>query len=235
MNILEAYIKFFNGIVIYISGLSGCGKTELVNNISLDFKLKVIDQKIYYKDPVKKTLSNGETVDTYDDDQTIDWDKMNKDIEKAKTKGVIVNGVALLKDKLPPADYHLHVSVGKQKCLDVRRNYLTRHKDKYGLEFEKIGTETERLKMLEISYPYYLDSIKRSVINKFINANELTNNQIYDIAFEKLIDFIDHKVYKKPHETEKKHKRPKKLIKDEIKEEIKEETKEETKEEMKVV
>jgi uridine kinase len=48
MNIVEAYIKFNKGLIIVVSGISGCGKTTLARDIERDFNLKLIDQYDYY-------------------------------------------------------------------------------------------------------------------------------------------------------------------------------------------
>ena len=49
MNYIEAYIKFKGQLVVFISGLSGCGKTKISKKISNSFKIKLIDQNKYYK------------------------------------------------------------------------------------------------------------------------------------------------------------------------------------------
>jgi uridine kinase len=42
MNVAEVYNKYNTQLIIIISGLSGSGKTELANNISKLFKIKMI-------------------------------------------------------------------------------------------------------------------------------------------------------------------------------------------------
>ena len=199
MNIVQAYIKLNKGLLIFISGLSGCGRTTISRNISDDFNIPILYQIDYYKKDFKleKKLSNNITIKVWDSDDAIDWDKMNKDINRLKKNGLIVNGAYLPTDKIKiKPDCHIHISIKKNICLDRRRDFITKHKDKYKKEFKLIGTDTERLKMSKITFPYYLEIMKRSKFDKFIDGNDLTDEQIYDKTFDYLIQFIEKNIYK---------------------------------------
>ena len=195
MNIVEAYIKFKKQLLIFISGLPGCGKMELAKNISADFNIEIIDQFNYYKKDysVTTTLPDGtELINWYTDD-AIDWDKFNKNINEMKEKGLIVVGISFPSDKIEATpDHHIHLNISKQLCMEKRTEFLNKHKDeeKYKEDLELIGTQTEKLKMNQLIFPYYLEAIKNAKINKFININELNENQTYDIAFDLLLDMI---------------------------------------------
>jgi hypothetical protein len=198
MNIVEAYIKFNKQLVIFVSGISGCGKTALAKNISKDFKLPLIDQFDYYKKDydVKSVLSDETELINWDSDDAMDWTKLNEDIEKQKTTGIIVTGFALTNKITVKPDYHIHVSMSKQNCIERRQEFLKKYQDKYPTDFKLVGTPTEKLKMNKFTYPYYLGILKESTITKFLNANELNDDGIYDNAFTVLIKFIEDAVYK---------------------------------------
>ncbi len=57
-----------------------------------------------------------------------------------------------------------------------------------------MGTETDILKFTKLIYPYYEESTKRSTINKFLNANNLNNDEIYNSVFDLIIDQIQRKL-----------------------------------------
>jgi len=198
MNIVEAYIKFKGQLLIFISGLPGCGKLTLAKKIASDFKLKLIDQFDYYKKDydVKVTLPDGTIIINWYTDDAVDWDKFNKDLNEFKKTGLIVVGFSLPEDKIKTeVDFHMHLNISKQVCMDKRKVFLEKHKDKYEEEYKLIGTPIEKLKMNQLIYPYYLESTKKSKINKFINMTMMTDEQVYDDAFDKILTFINEYLY----------------------------------------
>ena len=195
MNIVEAYIKFKGQLLIFISGLPGCGKLELAKNISEDFKLKIIDQYNYYIQNYSETikLPDGTEVINWYTDDAIDWDKFNQDIDEMKGDGLIVIGISFPEDKITSKpDYHIHLNISKQACVERRKMFLEKHKDdeKYTEDYNLMGSVVEKLKMNQLIFPYYLESIKKAKINKFLNINEMNNDAVYDAAFDALIDMI---------------------------------------------
>ena len=197
MNIVEAYIKFKGQLLIFVSGLSGCGKLALGKSIEKDFKLKLIDQFDYYKKDYDVTVSlpDGTKLINWYSDDAVDWDKLNDDIDKSKLKGLVVVGFSLPENKVRVPDYHFHLNAPKQLCVEKRKTFLENNKEKHEEEYKLIGTQTEKLKMNQLIFPYYLESIKNSKINKFINIKQgddkfLTEDEIYDEAYDILINFI---------------------------------------------
>ncbi len=193
MNVIEAYTKFNGQLVIFITGISGCGKTTLGKVLSHNFKLPLIEQMNYYKKgyDVKAQLPDGSSVVNLFTDDAVDWTALNNDINEKKSTGVIVTGIALPKDKMDMTiDYHIHLSISKKECLERKQQYLKKHKEQYPEEYKLIGTAAEKLKMNQLIFPYYLESVKRSHVNKFLNINELSDDNIYGIAFDNIIEFI---------------------------------------------
>ena len=208
MNIVEAYTKFNGQLVIFISGLSGCGKTSLAKKISDKFNLELIDQYDYHKKNYDKTITLIDETEhiNWSSDDSFDWDRLNKDINKNKKDGVVVTGNALVDDKIETKpDYHIHVSISKKVCMIKRRIFLEKNKEKYKEDYQYIDTKTESLKMNKMIYPYYLETKERSKISKYINANELTSDQIWDEAWNILIEFFQDNVQIVYEQWKKKH------------------------------
>ena len=110
-----------------------------------------------------------------------------------KGDGLLVIGISFPEDKIESKpDYHIHLNISKQACVERRKMFLEKHKDEenYGEDYKLIGSVTEKLKMNQLIFPYYLESIKKAKINKFININEMNNDVVYDTAFDALIDMI---------------------------------------------
>jgi len=201
MNVIEAYIKFQNRLVIFISGLSGCKKTQLTQKLANNLNINHIDQSKYYKSEEEYnktyTLPDGTDIINWNTDDAIDWDKLNNDIKKimesnkGTMKGLIVSGFSLPEDKLLIIpDYHIHLSISKQKCLNLRINNLMKQKEKNPSKYENIDETIEKLEMNQLIFPYYLEVVKRSKINKFINITELKEQKIYDLVFDTIIEFV---------------------------------------------
>lgn len=199
MNIIDAYIKYTSQLIFFISGFSGTKKSKLAELLSRDTKLKLISLKDYYlKDKGEKiTLQNNKEITSYDNINVIDWKKLVDDIKKYKDKGLIVDGEFFPTSKLENLhiDYHLHIKLSKQNLLKKRIEF-NKEKDK------NYDEETETLIMNQITYPFYLDIIQKSHINKFINGNEIIEeykddeyiNKIYDIVFDIFVKFITDKL-----------------------------------------
>lgn len=199
MNIVDAYIKFKGQLLIFVSGLSGCGKTYVAKNIARDLKIKIIDQFDYYKkDYVNKiTLQDGTEINNWYTDDAIDWDLLNDDINQFKKDGLVVSGFALKEDNISSNDdFHIHLNITKQNCIARRKEYLEKNKDKYKTEYENVDSPIEKLKMNQLIYPYYIESTKLSKINKFINMNNLSEKEAYDETFNSIIKLISEFLYK---------------------------------------
>ena len=195
MNIVDAYIKFKGQLVIFITGMPGCGKTLVAKRLSRDFKINLFNQSDYYKKDFNLTISlpDGSKVVNLYTDEAIDWTRLNQDILDVKNRsgGVVLYGFALPRDKFSfEVDFHVHLGINKQNCLKRRHDFLQKNKEQYPEDYKLINSKIEKLKLNQLIYPYYLESIKKSKINKFIDINELNEEQIYDVVFDTLIKFI---------------------------------------------
>lgn len=199
MNIVEAYIKFNQQLLILISGLPECGKLSLGKKISRDFKIKLINQFQYYKKDYDKTikLQDGTAIIDWYTDDSLDWNRFNEDINKYKKNGLVVVGFSMPDDKIKSqVDFHIHLTISKHACIEKRKLFLKENEESHKEEFDLIGSQTEKLIMNQLIYPYYLESIKKSTINKFINLNNKDDEQAYDETFDYLINQIEGYLYK---------------------------------------
>lgn len=190
MNIVEAYIKFNGSLIILISGLSGSGKTKLAKNIERDFKIRMIDIESYCKKDFNKTvdLPGGQTMTDWDDINSFDWEKINKLIDESKSSGVVVCGPYFTTDT--PGDFHIHIKIQKQALIEARKAYIQENLEKY-----KDLDGLESVIVNQVTYPHYLEYLKTSKIDKFINAKDMTLDQIYDetasFLFFKIEQYLD--------------------------------------------
>lgn len=198
MNIVEAYIKFNKQLIILISGLSGSKKTKIASDIKQDFNIKKIDIESYCvkNNDVTVKLSNDIVVTDWDHVDTYNWDDINDEINRHKSDGVVICGPYFPLDKLKfESDFHIHIKISKQQLIEKRREYIKNNPEKCKELLSFVDTPTETLIINTITYPHYLKYLKESKIDKFVNANELTENQIYDqtvdFLFFKIQEYLD--------------------------------------------
>lgn len=210
MNVVEAYIKFNGQLVIYVAGLSGCGKTQLAEKIRKNFRIHMIKQIDYYKKDydTKITLPNGTSIINWYTDEAFDWERLNRDIDTVKSEGVVVVGIALSDDRMTiRPNYFILLKIPKKVSIEKRKEYITKHKEKYPEEYKQL--DLEKLKMNSLIFPYYLDAVKRSTINKYIGVAEKTPDEIWDEVWDLLIGmlqkFLDEFNKRKYFEWKKKH------------------------------
>lgn len=190
MNIVEAYIKFNGSLIILISGLSGSGKTKIAKNIERDFKIYMIDAESHCKKDFEKKveLPGGKTIVDWDDINSFDWEKINLLINDNKSKGVVVCGPYFTTDIL--ADFHVHIKIQKQSLIEARKAYIQENPEKY-----KDLDGLESVIVNQVTYPHYLEYLKTSKIDKFINAKDMTPETIYDetvnFLFFKIQQYLD--------------------------------------------
>lgn len=213
MNIVEAYVKFNDQMIIIITGISGCGKSALAKNISNLFKMQRLDQHNYYKKDwdKKETLADGTEIIDYDTDDAIDWERYNDDINKLKEKGVIVSGVSHPSERLKfKPDYHIHLNISKQACIDRRKEFFTKNKEEYPEDSELLEKPAEKLKFNRFTFPYYLETSKKGNVNKFFNITDKSDEEVFDEIFEYLMVSIQKALNQPERIRENKRVEPKK-------------------------
>jgi uridine kinase len=199
MNIVEAFTKLNNKLIILISGLSGSGKTMVAQNIAKDFNIGLIDLESYCdKDFHKKVkVSNNLTITDWDDIDSYNWIKFNKEVDIDKDKGVVICGYMFPRDKLTiEPDFHIHIKMSKQKIMEYRHEYVKKHKNECNEIFSILDTSDELLLINNVVYPHYTKYLELSNIQKFLNGNNLSREQMYDQTFEYLIGSIKNKIDK---------------------------------------
>lgn len=200
MNVIQAYLKYNKQFVILISGLSGSGKSELAKLMINDFKFKLINLNDYYKKhynkivTLKKKDDNNLQIVDWDDINAINWDLFNDDITKYINEkiGLIIVGSIFPTEQLKfTQDIHYHIKISKQTLFERRHIFLDKHKkDIEPILYDIKDTETEQLIFDKITEPHYKEYLEKSKVSKFVNANINTIDQIYDIVFEHVIDFV---------------------------------------------
>lgn len=202
MNIVEAFIKFNKELIILISGLSGSGKTQIASFIERDFKIKKINIEEYCIENNDRivTLPDGVTVKDWDHIDSYNWNKINEDIDKYKSNGVVVCGPYFLSEKMKIEEskynpFHIHIKITKQQLIERRKEYIKNNPDKCEELQKFIDTPTETLMINKITMPHYYEYLEKSKIDKFINAKDININEIYDqtadFLFYKIQEFLD--------------------------------------------
>jgi hypothetical protein len=200
-TIVEAYVEKKDGLIILISGMSGSGKTKLGKEIAKLFKLEFLnsakfckkdyDNKVTFKIP--NSDKNFELINM-DSDDIIDWDKFNEEVSDKKKKGIIISGVSFPKDKINfTPDFHVHIKLNKQNLIKKRQQFVEDHEEDCK-NFDTIKNSFIELYIINhYTYPYYLTITQNSVINKFINANELielSNDEYYEKIVDQCFDYL---------------------------------------------
>ncbi len=203
MNILDAYIKYNKQLIIFISGLSGSNKSKIAQNLANEFKINFINTRDYLNKNIydEKELPNGKKIRIYNE---FKWSEILDKINELKGQGIIVSGEYFPIDKLNEiyVDLHLHIKLTKQNIIKKRLNYIKMLNDNEKKSYNDDDTET--LIVNQILYPYYLDILQKSHINKFINANEYielnedeynekVTDKIFNIVIENIIENLKSK------------------------------------------
>jgi len=184
------------GTLIYISGISGSGKTTVAQKLDLIIDNSiVIDQDSYFarNKPLVK-LSSGETVINYDSEEAIRWDHFNEAIAiNLQSYNVIVTGFALRSHKmrLTPNVHFLLINdvlVEGKHNIDslIKTCYTERQNNKrfYGMESEKFVVP-------ELVVPFYFQTLScLSGSVTIVNTIVQKGNNIERLSIDILIGFL---------------------------------------------
>jgi cytidylate kinase len=201
MNIVEVYIKVVGKLVIFVSGLSGSGRSALGKNISRDFKIPLLNINKFCKKDYSTTikLANGEEIINWDSDDIYNWDLINAEINKLQSNGVVVVGTVFPTDKVTvKPDFHIHIKLAKQSLIKRRERFTEDHKDDCSELYKLNKSEVGLLILNSVTLPYYYESLKKTLITKFISANDYADldevsydRKIYDEVWDYIIQFIE--------------------------------------------
>lgn len=187
-NIVDTYLYYKKQFIILISGLKGTYKTAIAKKLSIDLNFDFIDTCDFVdKDKIKEITIKNNIVKDYND--AYNWEDIIHNINMKKNNGVVVSG-----EYFPPEhikdikfDLHIHIKLNKKNLLTKRLEYNKSHNTGY-------DEETENLIINKIVFPYYIKTIEESIINKFINANDIMdkkNNKEFVFAiYEKVFDEV---------------------------------------------
>jgi hypothetical protein len=185
MNILEAYLKNFNQIIILIFGLPCTNKSEIAKELGSDLKLEIIKiNDFLIKDKYKEVEIDEFKIKIYEHTDNYDWDKLNLKINDAKKKGVIIYGNYLDIDKINwKIDFAFFYFMNVKNCQEI-------------LLEKKMVDDNLSKKALSKYFSKYLnilyDELKKKIkINKFFKINnKITFVNSYDLIFDTLMELI---------------------------------------------
>jgi uridine kinase len=186
MNLVEEFNLRNEGIIIFISGLSGTNRTILAKEIERDLKLKLISLDDYCNNnpPIIEILD--QKVRDWDDIENYNWDKLNSDIQKNKTIGCVVYGDNFPKSKLRiNPDYHIHIKISKEKLIEKRREYIEKNPEKC----KDMLLFLDNLKVIvnKLTYSHYIKNRDDSTINMWLDSDKNKIEEMYDQTFDYLM------------------------------------------------
>jgi uridine kinase len=184
MNILEAFIKKYNQLIILILGLPCSNKSEIAKELKNDLGLPILNINEYLiKNKFKIVELDGIKIKIYEDTDNYDWDKFNKDVEKLKSSGVIIYGNYI---DIKKVDFNYDFSFFYSLNTTLCKNILIKKK------FLNLNNKNhDKIYMEKIFNPKY-EQIKSDVkFNKFFNVKENTIfSDSYDMIFDSLMVLI---------------------------------------------
>lgn len=191
LTVLEAYFKVYSQFILAISGLSGCNKKGVAQELSKHFNAKLIDQYDYYKKDYQEVITvsgKGNSVDiiNWDTDEAVDWEKFNKDVNKfAKISNVVILAFNLKTNLIDfNVDFHVYLNMNKSDCIKKRIKKLEKNKGGETDDHNLLNNNLFETKMFNITFPFNEAIVKEMKINKFIKISELKTKEIADIIWE---------------------------------------------------
>jgi len=201
-TILDVYLEKYKQLIIVISGMSGSNKSEIADETSKALKCKHINQNNFINPDFEETIEiNNKKINIWDSDDAIDWLSFNNKIKEMlnENKILVLSGISFNKEKIDfKIDFHVHLKLSKQLLLEKRHEFIEKHsKEPQYQDMINIDEETEKLIFNKYTFPYYLKTTENSIINKFLNINEIQIDEIVRQTFNLIINFIENKIYSK--------------------------------------
>lgn len=197
ITVLDAYFKVYGQFILAVSGISGCNKKRVAQELTNYFDAKFIDQFDYYKKNYSEIINvsgKGNSLDiiNWDSDAAIDWDKFNDDVQKyAPTSKIIILGFNLKPDLIKfNIDYHVYLNVSKSDCIKKRLAFLEKHPEIENDDQKLVSAGLFETKMYNITFPFNEQVVKEMRINKFIKTQDMDAETIADIIWELVKNFL---------------------------------------------
>lgn len=163
---LSTFIKAHNQFILLITGLDGCHKNNISNELSKLLNIKIISYKSFI-------INNQKPENYMIYDNIIDWNKFNETINKEKDKGIIVVSPVFITENIKfICDCHIHFYMNKQKIKNI---------------IQENDNNTDIKIVNQKIIPYYFDVIKKMYINKSIDISNIE----YDEQLKQTIEFIN--------------------------------------------
>lgn len=178
MTEIRNYLKHRGQLLICLSGVSGAGKTHNAKIIAQMLGLQFIDQDDFFK-PIRQLpichLSNGSEMRNWDCIEALDTDTMNATIAKSISTGVIFAGFAC-RDSIfeNTIDLQIHLKINEKICYQRRQE----------TERDEFENPNSKLYVEEFVYPFYLETIKQSRIDKIFDTSQKSKENLSIIIDE---------------------------------------------------
>lgn len=178
-NIYDAYLYKYKKFILIITHTPGLDITDLITDISQNFNMRTIKlegPKMIKKDNLDQynyKQVNNDVANILKENN----DKLKSSFKGYYGQGILLYGLSFPKSKIEfRADLHLHLSI-TQKL------------------FFKLNSNVEGS-----LYDSFKDILSQNIINKYYNLKTVMTDEINDIIFYKIIDFIEQKIYGKDYE-----------------------------------
>lgn len=191
MNILQAYIKKNKQFILLVLGMPCTSKSKVAKELVIDLGLPLININDYLiQDKYIDKEIDGIHFKLYEHPDNYDWEKLDTDVNKLKSHGVILYGNYIDKEKINfDFDFVFFFSMNTNLCKSM---LISKKLLPYSLDDEKVKTY-----FIKVFNPIY-DELKEKVkINKFFNIKEETDfNTLYGEVFDNLMELIRSKLNK---------------------------------------
>ena len=189
MNIFEAYLNKYGQMIILLLGLPCSNKSELAKELAIDLNIPKININSYLKENafIEKNI-DGVEFKLYEHVDNYNWDKLNQDVNVAKSNGIILYGNYIDISKIDfqiDFTYFINMNTGLCRKLLEEKKLLP-----YSSSDEKVKIYFDK-----VFNPLYENLKQMLKINKFFNVKENTTfDEIYDELFDNLMNGINRKL-----------------------------------------
>jgi hypothetical protein len=186
MNILEAYIKKNKQFIVLILGMPCTSKSKIAKELVVDLGLPLININDYLiEDKFIDKNIDGINFKLYEHPDNYDWEKLDKDVNKIKSKGLVLYGNYIDMEKINfnlDFVFFFNMNVNLCKSMLIKKKLLP-----YKLDDEKV-----KKYFTDVFNPVYDDLKQKITINKFFNIKEQTVfDSLYDEVFDTLMELIN--------------------------------------------